>query len=192
MPTLHFWQLPTTIEVEFVGIDRDNLTLLLCMRLLVDNAHPTFLLAYILVPMILEAFLANLNIADNAILIATTEFFKVDLQCILFIKDICDPDVPDDLGILIERRDIGGDFPLVLTFYVKAELLSDRNSDELDWIIFFCHKLGCKALIGDLDLNPYSWYLVNEDRSVLRIYVNAAKLDDDGQFAIDWILSKNL
>jgi hypothetical protein len=162
------------------------------MRLLVGNAHPTFLLAYILVSMILEAFLANLNIADNAILIATAEFFKVDLQCILFIKDICDPDVPNDLGILIERRDIGGDFPLVLTFYVKAELLSDRNSDELDWIIFLCHKLGCKALIGDLSLNPYSWYLVSEDRSVLRIYVNAAKLDDNGQFAIDWILSKNL
>jgi hypothetical protein len=142
--------------------------------------------------MILEAFLANLNIADDVIQVAVAEFFVIDIQSILVIEDICDPSVPSNRGILIERRDIGGDFPLVITCYVESELLSDRNSSELDWIISLCHKLGCKALISDLDLNPYSWYFVGEDRSVLGIYVNAAKLDDHGQFEIDWILSKNL
>lgn len=134
--------------------------------------------------MIWEALLTDLTIADGSIQSAVSELFEIDLQSIMIIEDICDPTVPSDRLILIERRNIGGDFPLVLTFYINEELLSSYKLNELDGIIFLCHKLCCQALIGDLDLNPYSWYLVGVDRSVSRVYVDADKLDDNGQFSI--------
>ncbi len=145
------------------------------------------------VKMIEEAFLANIKITNEAIQAAVAELFAIDSQSILIIEDICDPDIPvSESSMLIERQDIGGDFPLVLTLYVQEKIQIDRSSNVLDDLIFLCHKLGCQALTSDLEINPYSWYLVGTDRSIHTVYVDAAKLDDLGQFAIDWKLSKNL
>jgi hypothetical protein len=137
--------------------------------------------------MIWEAFLTDLMITDGSIRSAVADLFEIDFQSILIVEDICDLsdlNVPRN-QVLIERRNIGGDFPLVLTFYIKVKLLSDYKSDELYGIMFLCHKLCCQALISDLDINPYSWYLVSVDRSIRRVYVDADKLDDKGQFSID-------
>jgi hypothetical protein len=144
--------------------------------------------------MIEEAFLANIKITNEAIQAAVAELFATDSRYIFIIEDICDPNVPvpPSNQVLIELRDIGGDFPLALTLYVKGKILTNRSSNVLDDISFLCYKLGCQALTShsDLEINPYSWYLVGTDRSVHSVYVDAAKLDEYGQFAIDWILSK--
>jgi hypothetical protein len=142
------------------------------------------------VKMIEEAFLANLKITNEAIQAAVAELFAIDSLSIFIIEDICDPNIPVPSNqVLIERRDIGGDFPLVLTLYVKGKILTNRSSNVLDDISFLCYKLGYQALTSDLEINPYSWYLVGTDRSVRSVYVDAAKLDDLGQFAVDWNLS---
>jgi hypothetical protein len=135
--------------------------------------------------MIWEAFLTDLMITDGSIRSAVADLFEIDFHSILIIEDICDPTIPIDRAVLIERYNIGGDFPLVLIFYIEEKLLFNCQSNVLSGIMFLCHKLRCQALIGDLDINPYSWYLVSVDQSIRRVYVDADKLDNQGQFLID-------
>jgi hypothetical protein len=142
--------------------------------------------------MIWEEILIDRNITSTEISSTVAEVFSVDIHSIVVVEDISDPSVDNSKPlaqplvprIVIESTDIGGDFYRKLTFYISEQEVSFNVIDKIDRIAHMCHKLDCKALISDEDVNPYSMNLVNTDGSIEKIFLDVDKLDDDGQFTI--------
>jgi hypothetical protein len=88
--------------------------------------------------------------------------------------------------ILVERRDLGGDFPLGVSVYLCPEL-QRRVSDPFDEqiaIARLCALWHCRCLFSDDDLNPYSWLLMHPSGLLEAVTVDAERLDHKDEFVI--------
>lgn len=75
-------------------------------------------------------------------------------------------------GIVVEKRPYPGDFALrVGLFHV------DDGTDRVAFYRALAAALGCKLLVDDGDLNPYTAMLVMRDGATVRVNLDAGALD---------------
>jgi hypothetical protein len=134
--------------------------------------------------MIWNEILVSKEILDADIQSAAAEMFLTDTQSIMVVRSIADDNIDSSKPIIIESSKLGGDFPTRLVFYVEGKAVSIENIDKLDSIVFLCRRLDCQILVSDEDVNPYSMNLVESNASITKVFLDVAKLDDDGQFVI--------
>ncbi len=90
------------------------------------------------------------------------------------------------LPIVVERRDLGGDFPLGVSVHLDEELQRRVTDpiDEQNTIARLCALWHCSCLFSDDLVNPYSWLLMNPTGVLEAVTVDPERLDCDDQFVV--------
>lgn len=134
-----------------------------------------------------EIFL-NRRLSPDAILNAVGQLFNVNPHDIVVSHDDRWYDFAKDpnMVMICDLTPIAGDFPLRLRIIANREHVPHAAPFDGSSVGMLCELLDCNALAElDEDYDPYTFMLVRSRNEVLRVRVNADRLDNDGAFELE-------
>ncbi|MDQ3704917.1 MAG: hypothetical protein M3437_06805 [Chloroflexota bacterium] len=134
--------------------------------------------------MTLDDVIVARNLSDHELVAALPEVLLVTSNEVLVLDDIEEGEVGEHVKVLCVRTRIKGDFPIVLSIYLRDPAL--ENVDREVVLSKFCSKLGCTCPISDDSMNPYSRLLIVGSEPPRPVFLDADRLDaDEEEYVLD-------
>ena len=132
--------------------------------------------------MIWQDVLVDRSLTDHEIITTLAALFSISATEILVVPEIPSVPVSEHTRILCERVAMQGEFPLMLSIYLRDERLETQNRSA--FLLQFCGRLHCRCFVGDDSSNPYSGELFQEFGLPEHVFLNAEKLDYDDEYIL--------
>ncbi|NES18239.1 MAG: hypothetical protein F6K41_04740 [Symploca sp. SIO3E6] len=132
--------------------------------------------------MMIWEMLIDRHLTANEVVTTVSKLLLIPVADILVIDDITSVRVDLKTKVVCENTAIGGDFPMMLSIYLR-----DPNLGELDIKAStgqFSGMLRCKCLISDESVNPYSWLLIQGTTDCQIVYLDPDKLDENEEYVV--------
>ncbi len=132
--------------------------------------------------MIWQDVLVDRTLTDHEVIITLADLFSIASTEVLVVPEIPSVPVSEHTRIMCERTSMLGEFPLMLSIYLRDPRLELLDRSIL--LLQFCSKLRCRCFVGDDSLNPYSGVLFQEARPPEHVFLDAEKLDYSDEYII--------
>lgn len=103
--------------------------------------------------------------------------FAVPVADVLVVPDVIAADVRPNARILVELAPARGDFPVLLTIYLRDPNLAAR--DRAATVGRLCEALGAACLVSDDSVNPFTMLLVRSATDRQLVGLDPDRLDAD-------------
>ena len=103
--------------------------------------------------------------------------FDVPVADVLVVPDIIAANAQPDARVLAELTSARGDFPVLLTIYLRDLNLATRDRAAI--VGGFCEALGAACLISDDSVNPFTMLLVRRPADRRPVALDPQRLDAD-------------
>lgn len=132
--------------------------------------------------MIWQDVLVDRALTDHEIITTLADLFSLTPVEVLLVAEIPLLPIGEHTRILCERTSMLGEFPLMLSIYLRDKRLELLDRSTL--LRQFCGKLCCRCFVGDDSPNPYSGILFQAAGPPEHVFLNSEKLDYSDEYII--------
>jgi hypothetical protein len=127
--------------------------------------------------------LVDRKLTSDEIVSVLRQVFGLSSSEVLVVDEMPEEPIGNNVGLICERREVNGEFCLILSLYVQDGKFSHCN--EADTIGRFCEISHCRCLISDNSINPYSFFLVQSPKGLKNVFLDANRLEDNEEYTLE-------